>query len=146
MTVRRVNRSALVPYSAEQMFAVVNDVPRYPEFLPWCKDSEVLSETSDVMIARLTLAKSGLQQDFTTHNELHHPDMIKMDLVNGPFSRLSGEWKFQPLGKDGCRASMHLEFDFSSLLFNMTLAKVFESAADKMVDAFCERADKIYGE
>ena len=83
MTVRRVNRSALVPYSAEQMFAVVNDVPRYPEFLPWCKDSEVLSETSDVMIARLTLAKSGLQQDFTTHNELHHPDMIKIDLVNG---------------------------------------------------------------
>lgn len=146
MTVRRVNRSALVPYSAEQMFAVVNDVPRYPEFLPWCKDSEVLSETSDVMIARLTLAKSGLQQDFTTHNELHHPDMIKMDLVNGPFSRLSGEWKFQPLGEDGCRASMHLEFDFSSLLFNMTLAKVFESAADRMVDAFCERADKIYGE
>ena len=72
--------------------------------------------------------------------------MIKMDLVNGPFSRLSGEWKFQPLGEDGCRASMHLEFDFSSLLFNMTLAKVFESAADKMVDAFCERADKIYGE
>lgn len=146
MTVRRVNRSALVPYSAEQMFAVVNDVPRYPEFLPWCKDSEVLSETSDVMIARLTLAKSGLQQDFTTHNELHHPDMIKMGLVSGPFSRLSGEWKFQPLGEDGCRASMHLEFDFSSLLFNMTLAKVFESAADKMVDAFCERADKIYGE
>lgn len=146
MTVRRVNRSALVPYSAEQMFAVINDVPRYPEFLPWCKDSEVLSETSDVMIARLTLAKSGLQQDFTTHNQLHHPDMIKMDLVNGPFSRLSGEWKFQPLGEDGCRASMHLEFDFSSLLFNMTLAKVFESAADKMVDAFCERADKIYGE
>ena len=146
MTVRRVNRSALVPYSAEQMFAVVNDVPRYPEFLPWCKDSEVLSETSDVMIARLTLAKSGLQQDFTTHNELHHPDMIKMDLVNGPFSRLSGEWKFQPLGDAGWRASMHLEFDFSSLLFNMTLAKVFESAADKMVDAFCERADKIYGE
>jgi ribosome-associated toxin RatA of RatAB toxin-antitoxin module len=146
MTVRRVNRSALVPYSAEQMFAVVNDVPRYPEFLPWCKDSEVLSETSDVMIARLTLAKSGLQQDFTTHNELHHPDMIKMDLVNGPFSRLSGEWKFQPLGEDGCRASMHLEFDFSSLLFNMTLAKVFVAAADKMVEAFCERADKIYGE
>ena len=146
MTVRRVNRSALVACSAEQMFAVVNDVPRYPEFLPWCKGSEVLSESSDVMIARLTLAKSGLQQDFTTRNELHHPNMIKMDLVNGPFSSLSGEWKFHALGEDGCRASMHLEFDFSGLLFNMTLAKVFESAADKMVDAFCERADKIYDE
>ena len=141
---RKVNRSALVPHSARQMFDVVNDVPAYSQFLPWCHSSEVLSQDEQGMVARLELAKSGLKHSFTTRNIINVPDSIQMDLVEGPFSKLSGRWTFTQLGEDGCRITMDLEFDFNSRLMNLTLAGVFEIAADKMVDAFCERADKLY--
>ncbi|MFP6806016.1 MAG: type II toxin-antitoxin system RatA family toxin [Pseudomonadales bacterium] len=142
---RHVERSALMPYSAEQMFNVVNDVASYPKFLPWCIASEVLESTSRVMVARLELAKGGMRQSFTTRNDLEPPKHMKMSLVDGPFSLLKGEWHFKQLGEDGCKIEMSLSFDFNNRLMNVTLGKVFGVAADKMVDAFCERADVLYG-
>lgn len=133
-----------MPYSARQMFDIVNDVPAYPEFLPWCHSSEVLSQDEQGIVARLQLAKSGLKHSFTTRNIISVPGSIEMELVEGPFSKLSGRWTFVQLGEDGCRITMDLQFDFNSRLFNLTLAGVFEIAADKMVDAFCERADRLY--
>ncbi|MBV1879955.1 MAG: type II toxin-antitoxin system RatA family toxin [Pseudomonadales bacterium] len=142
---RKVNRTALVPYSASQMYEIVNDVLAYPAFLPWCVASEILNQDDSSMLVKLSLAKGRIKQDFTTCNQLSAPHGIQMELQQGPFSKLSGAWQFVPLGDDGCRVTMNLEFDFNSRVFNMTLAKVFHVAADRMVDAFCERADKLYG-
>ena len=140
-----VHRSALMPYSAKQMFDVVNDVVSYPAFLPWCVASELLESSSTVIVARLVLAKGGIRQSFSTRNELHSPDHISMSLVEGPFSLLKGEWHFTQLGDEGCKIEMNLRFDFDNRLMNATLGKVFAVAADRLVDSFCERADALYG-
>ncbi len=127
------------------MFDVVNDVASYSLFLPWCARSEVLETSDTVMVARLTLARGRLQQSFTTSNELHPPETIEMRLVDGPFSRFQGRWEFRQLGDEGCRISMNLRFDFDSRMMNVALGKVFNSAADRLVEAFCQRADTLYG-
>lgn len=142
---RQVTRSALLAYSAEQMFDVVNDVARYQEFLPWCSSSEVLSSSETHMVARLTIAKGSLSQQFTTRNELERPFSIHLHLVDGPFSTLEGRWHFQPLGDDGCKIEMVLNFEMSSRMLGAILARVFDQATDTLVDAFCARAAAIYG-
>jgi len=134
-----------MPYSAKQMFDVVNDVASYPAFLPWCVASELLESSSTVIVARLELAKGRIRQSFTTRNELDSPNHMSMSLVEGPFSMLQGEWYFTQLGSEGCKIEMNLRFDFDNRLMNATLGKVFSLAADKLVDAFCERADVLYG-
>ncbi|MBL4682791.1 MAG: type II toxin-antitoxin system RatA family toxin [Pseudomonadales bacterium] len=141
---RRVTRSALVTHTANQMFDVVNDVNRYAEFLPWCVDSVVLEDVNNIMVAQLVIARGGLKRSFTTKNTHHMPDRIQMELVKGPFSKLFGLWQFTQLGGDGCRIEMDLSFDFDNRMMNMTLASVFNVAADTMVDAFCKRADELY--
>lgn len=141
---RRVTRSALVPHSAKQMFDVVNDVARYAEFLPWCVHSEVIEDANNIMVAQLVIARGGLKHSFTTKNTHLQAESIQMELVKGPFSKLSGLWQFTQLGSDGCRLEMDLSFGFDNRVMNMTLAGVFSSAADTMVDAFCERADELY--
>ena len=142
---REVVRSALIPCSAQQMFDVVNDVEQYPNFLPWCVSSEVLESNQNLMVARLVLAKGGIRQSFSTRNKLQAPTRIDISLVEGPFSTLEGQWNFKQLGDDGCKVDMTLRFDFDSRIMNVALGKLFNAAADKLVDAFCEQAYKIYG-
>ena len=142
---REVIRSALMPCSPQQMFDVVNDVEQYPGFLPWCVSSEVLESTPETMVARLVLAKGGLRQSFTTRNRLQPPEQIEISLVDGPFSMLEGRWQFKQLGPDGCKVDMTLRFDFDSKVMNATLGKVFNAAADRLVDAFCGQAELRYG-
>jgi ribosome-associated toxin RatA of RatAB toxin-antitoxin module len=142
---REVVRSALMSCTAQQMIDVVNDVEQYPKFLPWCVSSEILESTSDLMVARLVLAKGGIRQSFSTRNRLDVPTRIDISLDEGPFSTLEGRWSFSPLGEEGCKVDMTLRFDFDSRVMNVTLGKVFSSAADRLVDAFCERADMLYG-
>ena len=139
-----VKRSALVPYSPLQMYNIINDVERYPAFLPWCVGSEVLMASETELVARLDLARGGLSQSFTTRNQLSPPHGMRLELIEGPFSALSGVWTLQQLGDDGCKISMQLRFEFNSHLMNATLGRVFTGAADKLVDAFCLRADQIY--
>jgi len=133
-----------MPCTAQQMFDVVNDVEQYPKFLPWCVSSEVIESNPYLMVARLVLAKGGIRQSFSTHNTLQAPTRISIALVEGPFSTLEGQWDFKQLGDDGCKVDMRLRFDFDSRVMNVTLGKVFNSAADKMVDAFCEQAGRLY--
>lgn len=142
---REVVRSALMPYSATQMYEVVNDVTDYPRFLPWCVKSEIVTSSPTEMVARLYLAKGRIQQSFTTRNKLDPSHHIHILLVDGPFALLEGDWHFTQLGDDGCRIDMNLKFDFDNRLMNATLGKVFTAAADKLVDAFCERANELYG-
>ena len=141
----QVDRSALVLHTAEQMFDLVNDVASYPQFLPWCSGSTVIESTDEVMQASLHVAKAGLKYSFTTRNDLERPHTIRMALVEGPFSSLSGVWTFKPLSEEACKVSLSLEFDFSGKLASMAMSKVFNQMAATMVDAFVSRADQVYG-
>ena len=144
-----VERSALVPYSADQMFTIINDIEGYPAFLPWCSGAEIIIREDNEMVARLDIEKAGLKQSFTTKNiwDCGSSEQWQMEmlLVEGPFSHLEGLWSLQALGDDGCRVSIKLEFELNSRVMNATLGKVFGVASDKMVDAFCDRAERIYG-
>lgn len=140
-----IQRSALLPYTARQMFDLVNRVERYPEFLPWCSLAEILEETDVQMRARLTVAKAGMTQAFTTRNELLPGQRIEMRLENGPFSELHGVWEFKALGEAACKISLDLHFNYAGPVVKATLGPLFNQAANTMVDAFCQRAKEQYG-
>jgi len=141
----RIERSALMPYSDEVVFSVVNDVESYPKFLPWCRGSEVLSRGPTEIVARLNLAGAGVSQSFTTRNLLCPPRSIHLSLVEGPFAQLEGEWRFTHLDAEACKIEMKLSFSVDNSVLNLAVGKVFETAANKMVDLFCTRVDELYG-
>ncbi|BBB24951.1 type II toxin-antitoxin system RatA family toxin [Amphritea japonica] len=141
----QVDRSALVLHTAEQMFDLVNDVESYPQFLPWCSGTTLIESTDTTMQASLMVAKAGLKYSFTTRNEHERPGKIRIELVEGPFSSLSGVWLFQPLSDEACKVSLSLQFDFSGKLASLAMGKVFNQMAVTMVDAFVSRADQVYG-
>lgn len=141
----QVERSALVPYSPTQMFDVVDDVESYPEFLPWCASAELLSRTDSELVGRLTVARGNIKQSLTTRNRFDRPHSMTIELVEGPFKTLSGFWTFTPLGDDGCKVQLKMNFEFDSRLISFTFGKLFGAAADRLVDAFCKRASELYG-
>ncbi len=132
-------------HTAEQMFDLVNDVESYPQFLPWCSGTTLIESTDTTMQASLMVAKAGLKYSFTTRNEHERPGKIRIELVEGPFSSLSGVWLFQPLSDEACKVSLSLQFDFSGKLASLAMGKVFNQMAVTMVDAFVSRADQVYG-
>jgi ribosome-associated toxin RatA of RatAB toxin-antitoxin module len=140
----QIDKTALVMHSAERMFELVNDIARYPEFLPWCADAEIVDETGEHITASLEIAKGGIRHRLTTRNQLRMPEVIEMNLVDGPFRNLSGRWHFKPLDDNACKVILSLEFEFSGSLSRMTFGTVFNQAANTMVDAFCRRADELY--
>jgi len=142
---QRLERSALVQYSAEQMFELVNDIEAYPEFMDDCVGAQVLGRGSDWLEARLELQKAGLTQSFVTRNQLNPPTSMTMSLVEGPFSHLEGCWSFTPIEGAGCKVSFELEFAMQNRLLAMAIGKFFESAASKQVSALCRRAEVVYG-
>ncbi len=141
----QVDRSALVLHSAKKMFDLVNDVRSYPSFLPWCASSEVLEQSDEQMLARVDVTKGGFKYSFTTRNSLQQSHRIQMDLVDGPFSSLSGHWSFTALSDDACKIHLNLGFGFRGKLAGLAMGKVFNQIAIAMVDAFCAQADKRYG-
>lgn len=144
-TVISIRRSALVRHTPEQMFDLVNDVAAYPSRFAWCAGSQVLEENPSGMTARLDLRIAGLTQSFTTRNSLSRPDRIGMNLVDGPFSALVGEWTFQALGEDGCKIAFALDFDYAGRLAAPALRLGFRTVADRMVDDFVKEARKQHG-
>lgn len=141
----RVERSALVPYSCEQMFNVVLDVEAYPSFLPWCSGARVLEQHDSVQVGELELSRAGMTQRFATLNRLVFPSSITLELVSGPFRKLSGEWRFVALGDAGCKVELTLSFELDGRVMKVALGQLWRMAADRMVDAFCERAGVVYG-
>lgn len=131
------------------MFALVADVPRYPEFLPWCNEGSILEEGDNTVLARLGMAISGLKKTFSTRNH-HVPGRnISLQLVDGPFSHLHGTWEFQPLGgpeQKACKILFTLEYSFSSRTLEALVGPVFDKIAGTLVDAFVKRAGQVYGE
>ena len=144
MTIK-INRSALLPYPAQALYDMVNDVLAYPEFLPWCAASKILEQTDEHMRAELTVAKAGLSHRFATENRLVPGQSIEMRLLEGPFSHLHGIWSFQALTDEASKISLDLEFDYSGAIMRATLGPLFTHAANTMVDAFCQRARELYG-
>ena len=140
-----IHKSALVPYSAEQMYTLVDDIPAYPEFLPWCSGSKEITRCEDEVEASLDIAHSGVHKSFTTRNRLEINKTIEMQLVEGPFKHLHGIWRFEPLGDAGSKVMLDLEFEFSSKLLGMTFGPLFSKIASSLVDAFIQRAQKVYG-
>ncbi len=139
-----VNRSALVPYSADNMYSLVNDVASYPEFIPGCAESKILEQSPGAMVAALMISKGGIRQWFTTSNQLLPGKHILMELKDGPFSKLFGGWVFTELDEHACKIELNLEFEFSSRLVEKAFGKIFSSLANNMVQAFTERAKEIY--
>lgn len=141
----KVDRSALVLHSAQDMYDLINDIRSYPAFLPWCSDAVIHEECGDVVLATLEVSKGAMRHQFTTRNSLLEPTMIKMELVEGPFKSLSGVWQFTELSPQACKIGLSLMFDFQGTLSKMAFGTVFSQAANTMVDAFCKRASEIYG-
>jgi ribosome-associated toxin RatA of RatAB toxin-antitoxin module len=139
-----VERSALVTYSAAQMFALVNDVARYPEFLPWCVGAQVEDVSPGERIAALKVARGVLQTEFTTRNTLLQDAQIHMKLLHGPFRDLIGEWRFDAIGVRGSRVHFRVEFEFKNRLTATAFNAVFEALCGTIIDAFVLRAQAIY--
>ena len=140
-----IERSALVPFSAERMFALVNDVRRYPEFVPWCAGAEVLAETDALIEASLRLKRGGVEHRFTTRNTLTPFTAMRLELVDGPFTTFTGDWSFKALGEDACKIGLTLTFQYRGRLATAALGALLSSSADTLVEAFCQRAKALYG-
>lgn len=139
-----VKRSALVTFSAGQMFDLVNDIEAYPQYMDGCTGATILRRGDDWLEARLELSKAGITQVFVTRNQLQAPERMTMALVDGPFKRFQGCWSFTPLAADACKVSFELEFELQNKLLGMAVGKLFEAVASRQVDALCERARQIY--
>jgi ribosome-associated toxin RatA of RatAB toxin-antitoxin module len=140
-----VNRSALVLYSGAEMYTLVNDIEAYPRFLPWCRATQVLSRQGDEVRARIEMHKGGLHKSFTTCNRLQPDKMIEIRLLEGPFLRLEGFWRFQALRADACKVTLDLEFEFAGHLLDAAIGPIFQQIANSLVEAFCRRAMDLYG-
>ncbi len=140
-----VKKSALVLYSAAEMYNLVNDIENYPQFLPWCRSASVVLCGEDELRATIEMAKGAVHKTFTTSNRMQKHKMIDIRLLEGPFQRLEGYWRFDPLRADACKVSLDMEFEFSSTLLRKVIEPVFKQIASSLVDAFCKRAVDIYG-
>jgi len=140
-----VKRSVLVPYSRQQMFDLVADVEKYPDFMPWCGGAQVHEQDQTGMRASVTIHFAGIRQTFTTRNTHEYPQRILMTLVDGPFSALTGCWEFQALSDQACKVLYTMEYAFSSRTLETLVGPVFNRIASGFIDAFTQRAQTCYG-
>ncbi len=140
----KIERSALVAHSAMNMYQLVADVPAYPQFLSWCTDTIVHEQSSEVQRASLTVVVAGIRQHFTTLNALHRGERVEMNLLEGPFRNLQGEWRFIQLGDDGCKISLELDFEMNRSPMATMFGKGFGKVANRLVEDFCKRAERVY--
>lgn len=124
---------------------LVDDVETYPEFLPWCNDTEVHERTDNVVDATLELHKGSLSNHFTTRNTRHEFESIEIALIGGPFRQLQGGWRFTEIGEEGCKVTLELEFAFENMFIDMMFGALFEDTCNSLVDAFTKRAQVVYG-
>ena len=140
-----IERSALIAFPALDVYGLVNDVERYPAFLPWCRDTEVLSRSETEVVARIDIAVRGRRETLVTRNRLTPTSAIALDMVEGPFRRFEGRWRFTPLGEAGCRVDLALSFELANRLVGAFAAPFIHRIADRVVDAFAARAREVLG-
>src|SRR3954469_3010863 len=142
---KKISRSAIVEHSAAEVYALVEDIEAYPQFLPWCREVRVHERAASETRATLTVGVGGVRQSFTTRNENLPGETIDMRLVEGPFRAFAATWQFTPLAAGACRIEFSLQYEFSSRALGRLPEPLFDRIADTMVDAFARRADEIYG-
>ena len=147
-SMKTVHKSVLIWYSPREMYVLVTDVNQYAKFLPWCERARIVEEHSDGVTAELGIVFGGVHQNFSTRN-VHTPDSrVNIELLNGPFSHLDGQWSFLPLG-DGsqraCKVELSLSYGFDSAALSTLVGPVFDRIAASLVDAFVKRAEQVYG-
>ncbi|MBE9561410.1 MAG: type II toxin-antitoxin system RatA family toxin [Proteobacteria bacterium] len=140
-----INKTALVPYTANEMFTLVNEIADYPSFLPWCKSVIVHSKTETNIVATIKMGGAGMEKSFTTDNIITPNERIEIHLQKGPFSHLQGHWSFHKLGEDGCKISMQMEFKISNPILRISLEPMFTKITNRLIDTFVERANQLYG-
>jgi ribosome-associated toxin RatA of RatAB toxin-antitoxin module len=140
---KRIARSAIVEHSAEEMFALVDDIESYPRFLPWCTAAKVEERSATGVRATMTIGMRGLRQSFTTQNENRPGESIELKLVKGPFRRFAAAWRFKPLSEEACSIEFTMEYELAGALARV-LEPLFDKIADTMVDAFTRRAHAVY--
>lgn len=145
MPVTRIAKTALLPYAAEQLFDLVNDIAAYPQYMDGCVSATVLLSTPEIVEARLELNRAGITQAFATRNRLQRPQSIDMELLEGPFTALAGRWQFLALAPEACKVSLDLRFELDGKLASLAAGKLFESVAVNLVDALCRRAHSQLG-
>lgn len=140
----KIERSAIVPFSAEKMFKLVDDIASYPAFLPWCKSTTIFSRTDSEVKASIEISKAGLNKSFTTRNTNKKYSVIELNLVDGPFKSLKGQWRFDALQDNASKVSLEMEFEFSNKLLGMTLGPIFSQICNTLVNSFVSRAQEVY--
>jgi len=140
-----VRKQVLVGYAAERMYALVDGVERYPEFLPWCGGTVLEHRDGQTTRATIQIDYRGIHQSFRTENRTHQPELIEIRLVSGPFRALDGTWRFTALAPDACRIDFQLRYEFSSKVLERLVGPVFNYIANSFVDSFLKRAEKLYG-
>tara|TARA_Y100000022_G_C13000677_1_gene262130 strand:+ start:45 stop:479 length:435 start_codon:yes stop_codon:yes gene_type:complete len=140
-----IKKSALVLYSREEMFNLVDSVEDYPDFLPWCGGTEVIKKTNKITKASIKINYRGVKQTFTTENNKNAPEKMIIKLINGPFKKLSGEWRFIELDKDACRIELELHYQFSNIILEKLISPVFNIIANTFIDNFVEEANRRNG-
>ena len=141
----QINKSALVKFSAQRMFDLVDDIESYPEFLPWCTGSRIISRTAAVVEAELHISKGGFHKSFATRNTTDGGGRIHLSLLSGPFSSLEGSWNFMPLREDASKISLDLDFEIEGRLANLAFGAVFNQICNTIVGSFSQRAKQLYG-
>jgi len=140
-----INRSAIVPFSAEKMFKLVDDIASYPSFLPWCKSTKIYSRGENEVKASIEMSKAGIHKSFTTCNHNKNYSSIELNLVEGPFKSLKGYWRFEELQENACKVSLEIDFEFSSKILSATIGPVFSQICNTLVNSFVIRAQEVYG-
>ena len=140
-----INRSALLPYQARQLFELVNDVEAYPKYMDGCVGARILRREEALMEARLDLAKGGIAQSFSTRNRMIDAKQITLELLDGPFDYFEGLWEFRALGDSACKMSLNLDFNVNSTVLGAAASRLFEKVTNNLVDAVSQRARQIYG-
>jgi ribosome-associated toxin RatA of RatAB toxin-antitoxin module len=137
---REIKRSALIAESPARMYRLVNEIERYPEFVPWCTGARVQSRSDAEVVATLSIRRGPLRAEFTTRNLLEPDTRVLMQFVSGPFRVLEGLWTFTPLGELGCRIELEMRFEFANRVAGTLFEPLFEDTAASLVDAFVKRA------
>ena len=140
-----IERKAIVPYTDAQMFALVDDIEHYPDFLPWCHSASIHDRGTDYVEASIEVSGMGMQKSFSTRNQLIPHTAIELTLVDGPFEYLKGQWAFRSLGEEGCEVSLHLEYTLKGGWSMLAFGPMFSHVVGSLVDAFSQRAHEVYG-
>ena len=145
MAIRDIRRSALVTFTPEQMFDLVIDVERYPEFLPWVAAARLHERSEHELLASMEMQRGGVRERFSTRNAFVRPDYMTLALVQGPFRTLDGRWRFTPIGAAGTRIELEMRFEFANPVVSLLFGRAFEQSCSALIDAFIARARALHG-